>query len=223
MAAVAVLIMFLVIAGLHLWLRSRSPVVASQQAVVRPVVPMAEPFAPSGVFLHEGHTWARMGSDGTLRVGIDTFLAGVLGEVEDVELPPRGQRVKRGESLFRVRANGRTLEVPSPVDGEVVVTHGEALSQPWLLTTDPYGVGWAVALRSKSNKASLSDLKTGPSATAFLRAELQRWVDFLSQGTQVAGHPVLADGAMPTKGAARSLDDEGWGEFVKGFVPTRDE
>ncbi len=218
MAAVAVLIMFLAIAGVHLWLRSRRQAQVPQQEPSNPLVPMTEPFAPSGVFFDESHVWARMGSDGAMRVGIDAFLAGVLGDVEDVELPPRGQTVRRGERLFRVRAGGRTLDVPSPMDGEVVRTHGDALTKPWIVTTDPYGVGWTVALRSESAKASLAKLKTGPSATAFLRAELQRWIDFLSQGTQIEGQAVMADGAMPMKGAAKTLSDAAWMEFSRGFV-----
>jgi glycine cleavage system H protein len=218
MAAVAVLIMFLAIAGVHLWLRSRRPTEAPQQEASKPLVPMTEPFAPSGVFLDESHVWARLGSDGAMRIGIDAFLAGVLGEVDDVELPPRGKTVRRGEPLFRIQAGGRTLDVPSPMDGEVVRTHGDASTQPWIVTTDPYGVGWAVALRSETAKASLSRLKTGPSATAFLRAELQRWIDFLSRGTQVEGQAVMADGAMPMKGAAKTLSDSAWNEFAQGFV-----
>lgn len=219
MAAVLVLIVFLVVIGAQWWLRSRKTTLAPEVALL----PMKEPSAPSGVFLHEGHSWARMSTDGSVRVGIDAFLAEVLGDIEDVKLPPRGQRVRRGEPLFRIRSGERTVEIPSPIQGEVVMTHDETRSRPWLLSTDPYGVGWALALRTKTMKASLSELKTGASATAFLRAELQKWVDFLSRGTEVDGQPILADGAMPLRGAAQSLDDEKWDEFVRGFVPTDDE
>lgn len=216
MAAVIVLLMFLIVAGVHLWLRSRG-----KQDVPQPIKPMAEPKAPSGVFLHPGHAWARLGTDGSIRIGIDAFLAGLLGDADDVTLPPRGTKARKGEPLFRLRAGNRVLDVPSPIDGEVVATHGDTATRPWSVTMDPYGVGWVVAVRSPQPKEGLVALKTGPAATAFLREELRRWIDFASGGSLVGGQPILADGGMPLRGAAATLDDAAWEEFVRSFVTDR--
>lgn len=222
MAAVFVLIMFLAAALAYALLRRRRSAKGDVPAS-KPAVPMSDPTAPPGIFLDRRHAWARLATDGSVRVGIDAFLAGVLGEAEDVEAPPRGKRIRRGETLFRIRAGGRRLAVPAPVDGEVVRAHGDVLSRPWVVTMDPYGTGWVVALRCTEMKASLADLETGPSATAYLRRELDRWIEFLSTGARVGGRPVMADGAMPVRGAAVGLNDEAWQRFVERFVPAADE
>ena len=217
MAAVLALIMFFIVVGIHLLLRARRNTVAGT-VPAKTLLPMAEPVAPPGVFLHPAHAWARLSTDSSIRVGIDTFLAGVIGDIDDVELPPRGAQVKRGERLFRLRAGERMLDVLSPIEGEVIGAHAETESRPWSVAMDPYGVGWVVSMRSAQPKEGLVALKTGPAATAFLREELRRWTDFVSSRTRVGGQPVLADGAMPVRGAAAQLDDADWGEFVRSFV-----
>ena len=174
---------------------------------------------PQGVFLHQGHSWARLTPDGVVRVGIDAFLAEALGDAEAVELPPRGTSVQRGEPLFRVKAHGRWLDIESPMDGEVMWTHGDLETRPWSLTLDPYGVGWALALHSR-HLGSLVDLRTGSQAVAFIRDELKGLVEFLSRSALVGGKRVFADGALPPKGVASALDSEAWAGFRERFVHT---
>lgn len=215
MAALFVLFLFALVVAIHLW-RSRRPQAIAQPP--EPLQPMRGSFpVPQGVFVHNGHTWARLTPDGVLRVGIDSFLAEAIGNADAVELPPRGTEVKRGDPLFRVQAKGRWMQLYSPVDGEVVWTHADIESRPWAMTLDPFGVGWAVALHSKSI-ASLVELRTGQQAGAFLRAEVQRLVEYLSTRNKVGNQLVFADGATPPKGVAAQLDPSGWQGFCEGFV-----
>ncbi len=189
-----------------------------------PVAPMLAPRPPQGIFLDPRHSWVRITTDGTLRVGIDDCLAEAVGEVEGVEVPPRGAQVKRGDPLLKLRSKGRTLVVPAPASGEVVAVNDHVAQQPWSVTRDPYGVGWVVALWSRDQHEAIKPLRIGSAATAFLRAEMQRLADFLTPAMTPATVPLLADGGVPRKGALAELDGARWEAFQEEFLsPSRRE
>ncbi|MBZ5587095.1 MAG: hypothetical protein LAO05_00885 [Acidobacteriia bacterium] len=183
-----------------------------------PVSPMLEPRPPQGIFLDPRHAWVRITTDGTLRVGIDDFLSEALGEVEAVEAPPRGTQVKRGDPLLRLRTGGRSLVVSAPAPGEVVAVNEHAVTQPWTVARDPYGVGWVVALWTRDHHEAIKPLRIGSAATAFLRQEMQRLADFLTPTGTLATVPLLADGGVPRKGALPAVDDDRWETFQKEFL-----
>ena len=192
--------------------------------VMVPITPMLEPRPPQGIFLDPHHSWVRITGDGTLRVGIDDFLAEALGDVDGVEAPPRGAQIKRGEPLLKLRVKGKTLVVPAPASGEVVAVNDHVAAQPWTVSRDPYGVGWVVALWSRDQHEAIKPLRIGSAASAFLRQELQRLADFLTPAGTLATVPLLADGGIPRKGAVSALDEERWDAFQKEFLsPSHEE
>ena len=191
--------------------------------VVEAVVPMSEPRVPQGIFLDRGHGWARITAEGTLRVGIDDLVAQAVGSVDRVELPARGARIRRGDALVTLRAGGRTLVVASPVEGEVVSINEQVQERPWLVTRDPYGIGWTVGLWARDLKEAIRPLRIGSGATAFLREEMQRLMDFLSTPSHPAKVPVLADGGVPRRGALTTLDQAGWDAFQAEFMSNAGE
>jgi glycine cleavage system H protein len=180
---------------------------------------MLEPRPPQGVFLDPSHSWVRITTEGTLRVGIDEFLVEALGEVEAVRVPSRGTRVRRGDPLITLRMGGRELVVPAPANGEVMTMNDHLMSNPYLLARDPYGVGWVVGLWTPDHQEAIRPLRIGASAAGFLRSEIKRLVDFLHGMTAMPNAaPVLADGGLPMHGAVRSLDREGWQAFQDEFL-----
>jgi len=179
---------------------------------------MLEPRPPQGVFLDAAHSWVRITTEGTLRVGVDEFLLEALGEVEIVRVPGRGTRVKRGDPLITLRAGGRELTVPAPADGEVMTMNENVVNSPYLLARDPYGVGWVVGLWTPDHQEAIRPLRIGAAGVGFLRAEMKRLVDFLSGLQTPQAVPVLADGGLPLHGALRAIDKDGWEAFQKQFL-----
>ncbi len=57
---------------------------------------------PGGLFVHGGHTWAKLDPSGAVQVGLDGFSGeqGILGRVDRFELPPDGATVRQGEPAF---------------------------------------------------------------------------------------------------------------------------
>ena len=182
-------------------------------------VPMHAPEPPQGIFVDDAHAWLRITGDGRLRVGVDDFLSQALGPVQKVEVPEPGTTVERGDPLFKLTVNGRTVAIPSPASGEIVSANDRSLRDPATIHTDPYGAGWIVSLFTRNHQAAISPLLIGSEATRFLRSEFQRFADFLTPVGTSAAVPVMADGGLPGAGAAASLPADTWDKFVKEFVP----
>ena len=179
---------------------------------------MKVPQPPQGIFLDTAHTWLRITSDGRLRVGIDDFLAEAVGQVDKVEVPAQGTTIERGSPLFTLSVKGRKLVVPSPAAGTVMSANDKALRDPSAVVRDPYGAGWVASIWTRDHHAAISPLRIGAAATHFLREELHRLADFMVPTRVHATVPVMADGGLPGKGAAASLDDESWQAFAREFV-----
>jgi glycine cleavage system H protein len=186
-------------------------------------IPMREPSIPHGLFLDDSHAWARLTTEGTLRIGVDDLVAQAFGSVEGVTAVAAGTRVQRGDPILAVRVGGREITVRAPVSGRVVAVNENLRQQPWLLVRDPYGAGWGLALWSRDLKEALKPLRIGGSAVAFLREELGRLIDFLAGASGPQAAPALADGGVPRVGALQVLDDEGWKGFEAAFMSPRGE
>jgi glycine cleavage system H protein len=217
MTAVLVILTIVVAVGMDVALmayRRRRGVV---HAVAAPHA-MLEPRPPQGVFLDSAHTWVRITTEGTLRVGIDEFLVEALGGVEAVRVPSRGTRVRRGDPLITLRIAGREMVVPAPANGEVMTMNDRVMASPYLLARDPYGIGWIVGLWTPDHQEAIRPLRIGAAAVGFLRSEMRRLVDFLSGVPVPQAAPVLADGGLPMNGALRSLDADRWEAFQHEFL-----
>lgn len=178
---------------------------------------MDPPHLPGGLFLDPGHAWLQLRADGGLRVGIDDFLAGAMGQISAVSLPRVGQKVRRGEPLFTLTAGGRTLSVGAPADGEVMGVNEKLRASPWLAGYDPYGAGWAVALWSRDQRAAIEPLRLGSEAVGYLRAEVSRLVELLTRQAGATA-PLMADGALPQRGVLTQLSDAQWRAFARDFL-----
>jgi glycine cleavage system H protein len=184
------------------------------------VVPMRTPRPPHALFLHPAHSWVCLHSDGTLRVGIDDFLADALGKIDEVQVPPPGTRVERGAPLITLRVGKRRMTVPAPAAGEVVGENALVSGAPRTVSSDPYGLGWVCSLETRDQKEAIGPLHVGSGAASFLHAELERLTDFLTMrhGAKTQGALLLADGGLPLRGAVGDLDDEGFGAFSRQFL-----
>ena len=180
--------------------------------------PMRSPFVPPGVFIAGSHGWLAFGTGAAFRVGLDSFLAEALGPVEAVELPPVGTRVVRGDALATLRVAGCRVPLAAPAAGEVVAVNEFVRAEPTQLGEDPYGRGWLVKLMPTDHKAALEPLYVGPGATAFLRHELRRLVDWVNAARAPQGVPQLSDGGVPQRGVAAQLGEQALRHFALAFM-----
>lgn len=170
---------------------------------------------PEDLHYHPGHTWARVRGDRVV-VGVDDFSTKLIGRATDVGLPSVGSWQEQGAAAFRVRSNGRTAELLSPVDGEVVAVNEDLRDDPAACSDDPYGRGWLLMIKPSKLAANLRGLLSGGLArlwTEDAREQLEMRLMALSGS-------VLQDGGEPAADFAKHLDQASWDELVESFLLT---
>jgi DNA-binding response OmpR family regulator len=135
---------------------------------------------PGGVYVSAEHTWARVEMTGEVRVGLDDFFHKSIGPVAAITLPEPGRRVRRGEPLFELRVDGKTLDFTAPVDGKVVQVNHDLDYQLELMRLRPYEQGWICTLDPEQLAADLDRLTIGADSVDWYQAEVRRYTDRLA-------------------------------------------
>jgi glycine cleavage system H protein len=165
----------------------------------------------TGVATSPYHSWARLTSS-EAKVGADDLTQAVLGPIERVELPIVGDHVERGQPLFRLRHGQRSVDVRSPVSGEVVDTNRRLLRTPGLVNQEPYASGWAVRMRTDRRPNGQRGLFRGKDARAWFRLEVDRLLAALTPGV-----PALPDGGVISQQLHLQIDDDSWDRMRRSF------
>jgi glycine cleavage system H protein len=92
------------------------------------------------------HEWLLVEGD-TVTVGVTDHAQEELTDVVFVELPEIGRAVSAGDPAGVVESVKAASDVYAPVAGEVVATNDEAVADPSLVNTDPYGKGWLMKIK----------------------------------------------------------------------------
>ncbi len=170
-----------------------------------------------GLYFHPGHVWANFQPTGIAKVGIDRFLRGVLGRIEEVILPSTGRYVKQGQVIMTVSGKGgRQVHLVSPLDGVVCAANprppeGDEVSyrNDYLLLIRPTGVS-----------ANLSRMKGAREADGWFRAEFARFKEFITlrMGNLQEVGATLADGGEHVEGIFEKMDEATLKAFTESFL-----
>jgi glycine cleavage system H lipoate-binding protein len=166
---------------------------------------------PGGLFVHSGHTWAKLDSyGGAMQVGLDGFARGILGRVDRIELPGNGAKVRQGEPAFTILQSGKRIEFVSPVDGIVCAVNERINVDPAEARKEPYEKGWMFMLRPSNLSRDLKKLRIGAEASAWLEREARGFTEFISLHRAVPAGvgATMADGGTPVEGILESMDGE---------------
>lgn len=102
------------------------------------------------------HEWAKLESDGTVRIGITDFAQEQLGDVVYVELPEAGRKVKAGEAVAVVESVKAASDIYSPVSGEILAANEVLGDAPEAINQDSYDA-WMFSVKP-DNVAELDAL-----------------------------------------------------------------
>lgn len=173
---------------------------------------------PEGFSVHRGHAWAVAEGDGVFRIGIDDFAGRLIGEPTSLTLPSQGRMIDQGQRGWQIGVHGDTLEVLSPVHGEVLEVNDEAVASPAVVAADPYGKGWLMRVRATHPDSVMANLLSGRLARA--------WYDDVEDQVRNVMRDrlgtVLQDGGTLVRGFARELAGEQWTDLVAEFLLTKD-
>jgi glycine cleavage system H protein len=114
------------------------------------------------------HEWIRIEGDvGT--IGITNYAQEQLGDVVFVDVPQKGRKVAKGESVAVVESVKAASDIYSPVSGEVIEANGELANSPGDVNAEPMGKGWFFKLKL-ANKAELESLMNEKAYADFVKS-----------------------------------------------------
>src|SRR5512141_1466778 len=165
---------------------------------------------PGGLFVHDGHTWAKLDATGAVQVGLDVFAQRILGRVDRFELPPDGATLRQGEPAFAALQGGKRIDFVSPVDGVVCAVNERINADPAAARKEPYEKGWAFMIRPSNFSQNLKKLRIGAEAAAWMEREARSFTEFLFLHRAVAAEvgATLPDGGIHAGGIMETMDGE---------------
>jgi len=220
MTALLVVLMFAVFILIDHYFRIAKQPVVQAAPISQPRNPLELPAPVVGGFkvpehlrYHPGHTWALSESPTLVRVGMDDFATKIIGRVERIALPQRGQWIRQGQKIWTVFRDGKSVDMLSPIEGQVTDINENAIQDPEQARKDPYSEGWLVSVHSPDAKTNLRNLLTGTLArlwteqcAARLRAMMPAPAGALAQ-----------DGGTAIDDVASQLPDQDWADLGREF------
>jgi len=177
---------------------------------------------PQGLFYSRNHTWAHLSRKGFAEIGLDDLLVHLTGDVNIVSTRQSSDTIQKGDLVATIEKDGKTLNVFTPLSGEIIAVNERLNTDPGMLTNDPYGKGWIFRIRpSQWHEETGSCLLAGEAVT-WMGNELTRFRDFLMESaSKIAnGSPdlVLQDGGELRDHTLAEMPGEVWNEFQEDFM-----
>jgi glycine cleavage system H lipoate-binding protein/ABC-type phosphate transport system substrate-binding protein len=175
---------------------------------------------PGGYYFDRSHTWTFLERDGKIRVGLDNFLQKVTGKITKVDLRAPGDKVKKGETIFAMIQHGKRLEIKSPVTGTIVSQNAKLVSDPGLLSADPFNEGWICLVEPVNWVEEFGSYMKGEKYSDWIKDEFVRLKDFFASVVNPATGQkiVLQDGGEVIEGILNDLGPEVWEDFQTSFL-----
>jgi glycine cleavage system H lipoate-binding protein len=201
--------------------RTRHAVVqpALQVAAQQELAPRFQPAlvggfeVPENLRYHPGHTWALRESPALVRVGMDDFASKLVGKVENIALPQRGQWIRQGQKMCTVHRDGSAVDMVSPIEGSVADINEAVVQDPKLALRDPYGEGWLVTVQSPDARTNFRNLLGGALARWWTEESASR----LQRRMPMALGALAQDGGVAMNDLTTQLPDQDWMALAKEF------
>ena len=163
---------------------------------------------PKGLSYSPNHMWIDIGNDGVCHIGIDAFLARVLGSIDQITfVTVKG--VQRPSVSFSV--NDVDLQFIFPIPMNIIRANTYLRSHPEKIIADPYSSGWLFEVsdeRFKERRTEIDGLISGTKAPEWMTLEMERMNQVAHRfSAQPDAHGVIsmADGGYFRPGIARRL------------------
>jgi DNA-binding response OmpR family regulator len=135
---------------------------------------------PAGIFISPQHAWAKILSNGAVRIGLDDLIRKVFDKVDQVVLPEAAQKVTRGETLFSLRYGDYSLDIPAPLSGRVISVNTEHAEHPEWLAVKPFELSWMCGIEPSDLSSELPLLKIGQDSVDWYQQEIDRFHELAS-------------------------------------------
>ena len=168
---------------------------------------------PEKLRFHPGHTWALSESPSLVRVGMDDFASKLVGRVDRIALPQRGQWIRQGQKIWTIFRDGASVDMVSPIEGSIADVNDAAMQDPELARKDPFGEGWLVTVQAPDAKTSFRNLLGGALARWWTEESASR----LQRKMPMALGALAQDGGVAVDNLTTQISDEAWATIAKEF------
>lgn len=215
MSILIVLLMFLLVMSVS-YFRANNELPAKPQAVGPRPLRMERAFGsqlPEGYCFHPGHTWALKEGPETARVGIDNFAVNLLGRIDRIDVIGQNRWVRQGQKFMTIKSGDVVVDFLSPVEGVVTSLNSDALSDPSVVTRDPYSQGWIAMVKSPELMTNQRNLVQGSMVAPWLQNSITR----LNSMVGPLAPTMAADGGIPMGGLLSRVEPELRQKLAKEF------
>jgi glycine cleavage system H lipoate-binding protein len=119
---------------------------AYMEIVDQLISPLKKIVFPSDRLYSSSHTWIQNRSDGTMRIGIDGFLAKLLQPIVGVALVQTPSRIEASQPYAWLIRDAETFALYNPISTVTAALNTLLTAKPSLLTNDPYDNGWLLSI-----------------------------------------------------------------------------
>ncbi|MBN2418493.1 MAG: hypothetical protein JXL81_03850 [Deltaproteobacteria bacterium] len=177
---------------------------------------------PQGLFYCPNHLWSHLEESGLVKVGIDDFFQHIAGEIQLNHYMEKGFMVDKGQVLFEIRHNEKSLTLTAPISGTIEEINPEVIKNQWILNSDPYGTGWIYKIRPVNWKQEIASCYLAEEATGWMKDELGRFRGFISEAVtrnmpEVNEANYLHNGE-PVDHILTFMPSVMWNDFQKNFL-----
>lgn len=166
---------------------------------------------PSNLFYSPNHMWLDIGNDGVNHIGIDAFLAKVLGSAENITfLATKG--FQRPTVSFSV--HGVELQFIFPIPFNITRSNTYLRTNTGKIFSNPYTIGWLFETtddKTKNNSERTEGLISGAKIYPWMKKEMERMTSLahiISSKPEMNGSVLMADGGIFQIGFAQQLTRE---------------
>jgi glycine cleavage system H protein len=111
---------------------------------------------PDDLLYSREHIWVRV--DGELAtLGITDYAQEKLGEIFSVEFNEMDAYVERDEAFGSIECSKATVELISPVTGQICTVNEDIVDDIGIINSDPHDTGWMVVIEMEDPE-ELDDL-----------------------------------------------------------------
>jgi len=222
MSILFVLLMFLIIITVSYF---RSPEVYELDArpqrglkpVTRPKMERSTGLAiPQGYWFHPGHTWGLKEGPNDARIGIDSFAANLMGQIDRIEVIGENRWVRQGQKIMTIHCGPTSIDLVSPVEGVIMAINHDAIVDPKTVVHDPYAKGWIAMLKSPDLPVNEKNLMQGALVAPWLQNSLTRLTAMVPEMAQA----MSADGGLPEAGLLMRVVPEVRENLLREFFLT---
>lgn len=136
---------------------------------------------PGGVFISEGHCWAAVAQDGTVKIGIDDFAKKIIGKIDNINFPNLGMIVTKGQPLFTVKQGNKSVQFNSPISGQIKAINHELIDEIEILDYTTYDKNWVCTIDAEKLDTEIQQLKIGKNAVTYYQEEIDRFVTVMGE------------------------------------------